>query len=856
MNKRSLFAFFLGCLHLTCIAQKSANTNKKIIIIIGPVKTDQDSLVLREQPLRHDYFSPWIIKEHSRPIINGYARWEILTDSPTVVFNNYLSPSGAFLAEPGDSIYINISGSPVVITGRGAEKYHLRQFNLKYTREIKGKPNGLSDGDREPATSLQDYLAWNNYLNVRAKEWLDILNQYKSSVSELAYLKAKDAGLREIEKIRMHKFHSIRRSKTLSERNQYGLTNEDLCRIYDSTMDNTYSRWLRYGRNYIFPADYPLAILHDEDYRRRGKFFRTSKDDTAILGSGKSDEFVSLYYLIKEKYTGIARENLLSYLFYNGNGVLAEVGFTPQVEAILADYYANPDFPEFKNQVKEYELERRAKWNSWYAPQFSLYDSKGKLFSNEQYKGKIGVLDFWFTGCTGCVQMAPAMRKVEEYFSKDTNVVFLSISIDKNKEQWLKSIKEGKYTSGGGLQLYTGGEGNKHDVIKKFMVESYPTLEIIDQNGLFIKYEKEKVDPRRDGGKEMIAFLEKQLAMLNDGPYVINEGGSFKSYSIQKNRLTNNEIKRSEKLTVQTDGTATFPVVLKPSLQIEAVEYAKPAKIFVLSDIEGNFDQFRKLLQANKVMDASYNWTFGKGHLVFAGDMFDRGLQVTECLWLIYSLEEKAKAAGGYVHFVLGNHEIMNLQGNHNYVKQKYKDNAALMGKTLTQLYNEDSELGRWLRTKNIVEKIGDMLFMHGGISAGINRSSLTLAEINQLARPNYFQMKEKYEYGNEKTSLVMNPKTSPYWYRTYYDDKKDMPGIIDSTLQKFNVNHIVTGHTIVADTISVWYNNKVINIDTKHAEGKSEALLIEGDKFYRVNTEGRKVLLFTDEKRKKVSMN
>ncbi len=61
--------------------------------------------------------------------------------------------------------------------------------------------------------------------------------------------------------------------------------------------------------------------------------------------------------------------------------------------------------------------------------------------------------------------------------------------------------------------------------------------------------------------------------------------------------------------------------------------------------------------------------------------MFDRGEQVTECLWLIYSLEEKAKAVGGYVHFVLGNHEIMNLQGDFRYVQEKYKITAQVMAR-------------------------------------------------------------------------------------------------------------------------------------------------------------------------------
>ena len=53
-----------------------------------------------------------------------------------------------------------------------------------------------------------------------------------------------------------------------------------------------------------------------------------------------------------------------------------------------------------------------------------------------------------------------------------------------------------------------------------------------------------------------------------------------------------------------------------------------------------------------------------------------------------------------------------------------------------------------------------------------------------------------------------------------------------------------MTGHTIVADTISVWYDGKLFDTDVHHAAGKSEALVIEGNKYYRVNQEGTKVLL------------
>lgn len=337
-----------------------------------------------------------------------------------------------------------------------------------------------------------------------------------------------------------------------------------------------------------------------------------------------------------------------------------------------------------------------------------------------------------------------------------------------------------------------------------------------------------------------------------DGPYVQYKGDKvFVTYIMEK---------KGKKFSVKTDSTALqqkdnlslkvitdisgkfFQVRLKKELQNEKSEFPKVKNMVVLSDIEGNFNALRKLLQANKVIDEDLNWTFGDGNLVLVGDFFDRGLQVTEVLWLIYYLEDKAKAAGGYVHFILGNHEIMNLSGDLRYVQQKYFDNAALLHQKYQSLYDENSELGRWLRTKNIVEKIGDVMFMHGGISGNINRMNILVADINKLARPYYAD--STYKYADQRSDTLISD-LGPFWYRGYYQNTN--PGIalqIDSTLSQFGVNHIVTGHTIVSDTISVWYNGKLLNTDVHHAAGKSEALLIENNKYYRVNAEGKKVLL------------
>jgi hypothetical protein len=203
----------------------------------------------------------------------------------------------------------------------------------------------------------------------------------------------------------------------------------------------------------------------------------------------------------------------------------------------------------------------------------------------------------------------------------------------------------------------------------------------------------------------------------------------------------------------------------------------------------------------------------------------------------------------------------MNMQGNHYYTTKKYKNNAQVMGKTLVELYGENSELGRWLRSKNIIEKVGDILFVHGGISPEVNQLPLDIEEINMLARPSYGGIIDS----TNKTLMILydtkygqRSRVSPFWSRGYYKSSVSQ-GVhkisneqLDSTLTKFDVRRIVTGHSIVADTISVHYQGRVINTDTDHANGSSEALLIEGNNYYRVNDKGFKVLLFIDDKVKR----
>ncbi|MCW3120021.1 MAG: metallophosphoesterase [Chitinophagaceae bacterium] len=301
-------------------------------------------------------------------------------------------------------------------------------------------------------------------------------------------------------------------------------------------------------------------------------------------------------------------------------------------------------------------------------------------------------------------------------------------------------------------------------------------------------------------------------------------------------------LSEKEKHTVQVNFPGNeswnFTVALK-KINNDSVISKSADTILFLSDIEGEFELLRQMLIANKIMDESYNWIFGTGELVICGDLFDRGFAVTQQLWLLYKLESAAGAKGGSVHVLLGNHEIMNLSGDLRYVQPAYFDHARLLGKDYMQLFDEDTELGRWLRSKNIVERTGRFLVMHAGISWEILNRKLSLESINEMVRPWYAKWKSDLP---DYFSDFFNAN-SPFWYRGYFDEPPAMQNLVISTLARYKAEKIIVGHTI-RYLVSSFYDGKLWDINTNWHAGNAQGLLVEGDKFFRVNNRGLRTAL------------
>lgn len=269
----------------------------------------------------------------------------------------------------------------------------------------------------------------------------------------------------------------------------------------------------------------------------------------------------------------------------------------------------------------------------------------------------------------------------------------------------------------------------------------------------------------------------------------------------------------------------------------QKITYAGEFKVAALIDLHGQYDLMLKLLRNNKIIDAKNNWNFGKNHFVITGDVFDRGDKVTEILWFLYTLERQALAAGGNLHFVLGNHEVMVLNNNLKYLHPKYLTTAKIFNVPFADLFNAKSVLGAWIRSKNVLVKVNDSLFTHGGFHPNLVDSKFNLHAINNIFKENLVE--DELEAPRVGFARFLHKGEGVIWYRGYFNKIRATRKQIDSLLAHFDVNRIVVGHTSHSKVVSR-YDGKVIGIDTSIKRGlNGEVLFIERDKIWRAGLNG-----------------
>jgi hypothetical protein len=185
-------------------------------------------------------------------------------------------------------------------------------------------------------------------------------------------------------------------------------------------------------------------------------------------------------------------------------------------------------------------------------------------------------------------------------------------------------------------------------------------------------------------------------------------------------------------------------------------------RIVAVSDIHGAYAAVVRTLQNAEVLGNDLEWLAGSTHLVVTGDFLDRGADSQRVMDLLIRLEGEAADAGGRVHVLLGNHEVMNLTGDLRYVSLgEYaafvaEEEAAdrehaftIFHSTRGNSADEDAlrsefekrappgyfghrrafapqgSYGKWLLEKPLLIVINDTAFVHGGLSPMVTRLGL-----------------------------------------------------------------------------------------------------------------------------------
>lgn len=346
---------------------------------------------------------------------------------------------------------------------------------------------------------------------------------------------------------------------------------------------------------------------------------------------------------------------------------------------------------------------------------------------------------------------------------------------------------------------------------------------------------------KKENIKEVLEALNLPYEGVSDGPYVQESEKERSAVWIHKGNVhVENDIPK----TTQSIHYKNMTAILQAgnSKEEETIEYQGVSKIAAISDIHGQYDTFITLLKNNNIVTQEGTWDFGQGHLVVAGDIFDRGPQVTEVLWFLYDLEKQAEQQGGKLHVLLGNHDVMVLNGNLRSVHPKYTEIAAILDKPFHSLFTNETVLGNWLRSRPVVIKINSMLFTHGGLHPEIVTKNLSLQEINKEFKKQLIE--HELPEGRTELGRYLHRGDGPIYYRGYFQGERATDSQIDQLLEHFKATNIIVGHTTHRH-IETRYDGKVVVIDANMKSGEmAEILLWESDTFIRGNLTGEKLQL------------
>lgn len=263
-----------------------------------------------------------------------------------------------------------------------------------------------------------------------------------------------------------------------------------------------------------------------------------------------------------------------------------------------------------------------------------------------------------------------------------------------------------------------------------------------------------------------------------------------------------------------------------------------PSRVVVIGDLNGHLSVLRRALEGLRLTSPEGRWTGGRAVLVQLGDVPNRGPEPRAAMSLLLDLQAEARAAGGDVVWLLGNHEVLSALRHEAYVSvEEYLEHASpselelfhlerfrVQFDLLTPRPGEDvvrpvagrlrvweeehapgkaayrremgptGRLGAAIRDLPVAVRFGPFVFVHGGLSRAWASAGLSGLEVEREAA--WAEAPRFYE--DLPVESIFRDPAGPLWHRGYClsPPTPELRRELEDALAAVEARHMVVGHT------------------------------------------------------------